>query len=428
MSTAARPNDDSADAVIVGAGAAGLATAIFLARAAPETRVVALEGARTLGAKILISGGGRCNITNARVSAASYWGGSRKTIARILAALPDADTRAFFAGIGVALHEEEYGKLFPDSNSARTVLAALVREAQGRGVDIRCAARVSNVRAHADGGFEISYGDGERVRSPVVVLATGGLSFPKTGSDGAGYGFAAGLGHSIVPTTPALAPLLLDGDFAPRLAGVSHEAELRIFIDRRLEERLTGPLLWTHFGVSGPLAMDAARVWHRAALEGRAARVCLRFVPGLEFDAADARLAPTGGGDPRRLVRTLLSQWLPTRVAEALLAHVGAAADATLAHLSRAHRRALAHALTDFELPVRGSRGYGHAEATAGGVPLTEVDARTMESRICRGLFLVGEILDVDGRIGGYNFQWAWSSARVAGEGVARRLAQADGE
>lgn len=407
----------SADVAIVGAGAAGLATAIFTARRRPESVVVAMDGAKKPGAKILVSGGGRCNVTNTVVSAADFCGGSPNVVRRVLSAFPAPESVAFFREIGVELHEEEHGKLFPDTNRARTVLDALLNEAARRGVHLLADHRVLSVERCAD-QFRIatSHGFFEARR---VVLATGGLSLPKTGSDGCGYGVAERLGHSLVPTTPALAPLVLEGDFHAALSGVSHPVELTIAATGRKPARIRGALLWTHFGVSGPAALDASRHWHRARLDNRDVSVSLNFLPGNDFASAEQKLLTLAAEQPKVFLHNALVTLLPARVCDAFLSRLGIERRIVMAHLSREHRRRLIHGLLAWPLPVRDSRGYGYAEVTAGGVPLDELDPGTMASRKCPGLYLVGEILDIDGRIGGFNFQWAWSSAWVAASGVA---------
>lgn len=417
---------DTADVIVVGAGAAGLATAIFAARRRSDLRIVALDGARKIGAKILVSGGGRCNVTNAVVTPAHYFGGSRHVIRRVLDAFPVAETVAFFREIGVSLHEEESGKLFPDSHSARTVLAALLSEAQRRGVRVVPGMRVESLTRSGE-GFEVSTA-GARLRARVVVLATGGRSLPKTGSDGGGYALAAGLGHSLVPQTPALAPLVL-ADAGPAglphaaLRGIAHEVTITVHAEGSPPTSLRGSMLWTHFGVSGPAAMDASRVWHRAALGGAVVEVRVNLLPDETFETAERWLLDAAQSQPRATLERVLAARLPVRVAAALLTALGIDPGGAMAHLSREDRRRLVHALLAWRLPVCGSRGYGYAEATAGGVPLEEIEPSTMASRRCAGLLLVGEMLDVDGRIGGYNFQWAWSSGYVAARGIAARLA-----
>jgi predicted Rossmann fold flavoprotein len=419
--------DNHADIVVIGAGAAGLAAAIFAARRLPDRSIIVLDGARTIGAKILVAGGGRCNVTNRVVTPADYAGGSRNVIRRVLAALPVAETVEFFHEIGVELCEEEHGKLFPNTNRARTVLDALLSEANRRGVRIRTGCRATAIghgeipgtEGHA--AFQVVTSTGP-LTAQCIVLATGGRSLPKTGSDGAGYQLAQHLGHSLVPTTPALAPLLLDGDFHVGLSGVSQDVELTVRAADQPPTRLRGSLLWTHFGVSGPVVLGASRHWHRARLEQRDVAVYVNFLPGDDFTAAERKLVEPAAAHPKASLHRVLSQRLPARVAAALLANLGLEEQTPLGQLSRAARRKLVHALLEWPLPVRDSRGYGYAEVTAGGVPLEEIDPTTMASRKCPGLYLVGEILDVDGRIGGFNFQWAWSSAFVAANGLSRRF------
>jgi len=406
----------------VGAGAAGLATAIFLKRIEPRARVHLLDGAAKPGAKILVSGGSRCNVTNQVVSERDYWGGKRTIIRRILGRLTVSQTVEFFAELGVPLKQEPTGKLFPLSDRSRDVLEGLMHAAQALDVRIRPATRVVSI-SREDGPFRLNT-LGNRMLASMVVLATGGLSLPKTGSDGAGLQIARSLGHSIVPTTPALAPMTLDATgFHDRLSGVAQNVELTLTVHNKVAERVRGPMLWTHFGISGPAALDLSRHWHRAELEGAGAAVQANFRPGETFEAIDASWTAAARSQPRGTVHAVLADTLPHSVAAVLAERALVDPAIRLADLSRDQRRALVHTLTALQLPIIGSRGYNYAEATAGGVALTEIDPDTMESRMCAGLFLVGEMLDVDGRLGGFNFQWAWSSGRTAAEGLARRLA-----
>ena len=380
-----------------------------------------LEGANKPGAKILVSGGSRCNVTNAQVTDADFWGGRSSIVRRILRAFPSSAAVAFFREIGVSLHEEAGGKLFPDTNRSRDVLDALLRETDRVGATLESGRRVLDVAraksAHGDFIVTTSTGD---LSATAVVLATGGQSLPKTGSDGAGFDIAGRLGHTIVEPTPALAPLLLTGDDSHReLSGVAQDVELTIWIDGRIDVRLRGAILWTHFGVSGPVALDASRHWHRAQIDGHRVAVTINFRPGARFDDVDADWTRQAAEHPRASVQTVLGTMMPASAAAALLHRLAIDGSEALAHFSRDARRRLAHALVEWPLPVSGSRGYNFAEATAGGVALTEIDSSTMGSRICPGLYLVGEMLDVDGRIGGFNFQWAWSTGYVAGRGIA---------
>jgi predicted Rossmann fold flavoprotein len=425
------------DVLVIGAGAAGLAAAIAVAQRAPHLRVRCVDGARHLGAKILVSGGSRCNVTNRLVDERDFWGGSSRAVRHVLRAFPSTRVVEWFAELGVELHEEEDGKLFPDTNHARTVLEALLADAGHRGVTLDSGHRVSTVErasidsASVDGegvegtgdGFVVDTHEGPGYLARAVVLATGGRSLPKTGSDGFGYELARRLGHGHVETTPALAPLVLGGDRHRALTGVSHPAALTLRVNGESTIRLEGSLLWTHFGVSGPAVLDMSRHWHRARLDRTAdVDVWLNVCPPETPDSLDRWLLEQERARPRTQLATVLADRLPATVAEAWVGEAGFQRDRTFAHFSRHERQRLVQQLLETPLDVQSSRGYSFAEATAGGVPLDEIDAATMASRVCPGLYLVGEILDVDGRLGGFNFQWAWSSGWVAGHGIAKAL------
>ncbi len=415
-----------ADVAIVGGGAAGLATAIFVARVMGDPpsdedgrpRIILLDGAKTLGAKILVSGGTRCNVTNARVEAADFWRSGSPFVRQVLRALPVPETIAFFLGIGVELKEEPLGKLFPVSNQARTVLNALLAEARRLQIDIRTSCRVLGLkREGAHWRLDTSAGP---LHAKRVVLATGGLSLPKTGSDGLGYTLARAQGHSIVPTAPALEPLILGGNFHVPLSGIAHEAALRISRPGQKAVDIRGSLLWTHFGISGPLALNASRFVRRAKADGSAAAMSVSFTPDFSAEAVEQHLIAAARERPHHNLVTELSRSFGLAQAVSLrLVTTALGQDETLSRLTREKRRALLRALTAFPLDVVDGRGYNFAEVTSGGVPLEEVNPKTMESRLAPGLYFVGEILDVDGRIGGFNFQWAWATAKVAGRAVS---------
>jgi predicted Rossmann fold flavoprotein len=421
MPADAPASEETADLAVVGAGAAGLATAIFTRRLNPSRTVILLDGAARPGAKILVSGGARCNVTNAVVTERDFFGGKSTVVRRVLRGFTVAETIDWFADLGVPLHEEDRGKLFPNTNHARDVLDALLRETAACGVELRSATRVNEVVREA-GGFRLSTPRGT-IHAAEVVLATGGQSLPKSGSDGGGLEVARRLGHSIVPTTPALVPLTLasDGGIHTQLTGVAHDVVLTVWVDGTALARVSGALLWTHFGVSGPVVLNASRLWLRARLEQRPARITLNFCPGESFERVDTRWTALASARPRVSVLHALAETLPASVAAALVQSLGIDGSLQLAHFAREARRRLARALVEWPLDVTGSRGYNYAEATAGGVALDEVDPGTLASRRCPGLYLVGEMLDVDGRIGGFNFQWAWSSGRVAARALARR-------
>ncbi len=407
------------DIAIVGAGAAGLTAAIFAAHdAAPRTRVVLLDGAKTIGAKILVAGGGRCNVTHEQIELSDY-NGSKNIVRNVLAAFDEEATVAWFKSLGVTLKREPTGKLFPTTDNARTVLNALLSRCAELGVVLQADHRVQDIPPlNDDGLFKIQHSQG-LLASRRLIMATGGLSLPKTGSDGAGWEMVRRLGHTVTPTYPALVPLILDdGFFHSQLSGLSHEAELSTFANGKLVDRRTESLLWTHFGISGPVVMDASRHWVIAHATATAEMRC-NFLPGQTFEAVENRLLADTQARPRATAASLLSGLVPDRLSNTLLAHAGIDRTVPLAHISREARRKLTHTLTALQLPILRDRGWNYAEVTAGGVPLQEIDYRTMASRKIPGLYLVGEMLDCDGRIGGFNFQWAWATGYIAGKAAA---------
>jgi len=329
-----------------------------------------------------------------------------------------ADAAEFFHELGVSMHEEEYGKLFPDSNDAQCVLTALLVEATRRGVLFLCEHRVSGIAREGD-SFCVETNQGA-FRARQVALATGGKSLPKTGSDGGGFGLVQAMGHSIVEPVPALVPLLLSGEMHKNLSGIAQDVALTVRVGGAKPVTHHGAMLWTHFGVSGPVVLDVSGLCTRARLEGKTAQVAVNFLPGRDFEQAEKWLVSYAEAHARDALRGALATILPARVADALLAELQMDGRIVFGHLPRETRRRLVHALVEWSLPVIGDRGYNYAEVTAGGVPLEEVRVSTMESRIVPGLFLVGEILNVDGRIGGFNFQWAWSTGAVAGRALGR--------
>ncbi len=406
---------EDAEIVVVGGGAAGLMASIWAGRAG--RRVVVLDGARVLGAKILVSGGGRCNVTHDHIDERAYAGSTPAAIRRVLRRFDVPRTIEYFSELGVTLKREETGKLFPVTDQSRTVLEALLAATRDAGVELRHPARVHALDPAGGDGYRVRTDHGDLVARR-VILASGGRSLPRSGSDGAGIEMARALGHGVTPQlVPALVGLTVhEGCFVRGLSGLAVEAriEVRAGSGKRLHA-LTGATLCTHFGLSGPAPMDISRHWQLAVLDDPGATLSVSWLPEETPESLDAALRELGASSPQRF----LSQHLPARLARALCEFAGVDPQTSGHTLRREERRALVRAVLDTHIPVTGTRGWNNAEATAGGVPLAEVHLDTMESRVAPGLYLCGEMLDVDGRIGGYNFQWAWSSGYVAGCGAA---------
>ncbi len=393
-------------------------------------RVLVVERTGDGGRKILISGGGRCNVLPSVVDAARFvTASSAHTLRNLLKSWPLADQRTFFErdlGVPLAL-EAETGKLFPASNRARDVRDALIQHARSRGVDFRFNATVADITPSADA--DVANGAAWRVRletsaaptldASAVILATGGLSVPATGSDGRGLAMLRRLGHTIHETYPALTPLVAEPAVHADLAGVSLSAIVRAPIDGR-SWSADGGFLFTHRGYSGPVVLDASHLAVRARLAGRAQPLLVQWTPHDERTWQEW-LRPADG-----LVVTKLRPHVPARLAERLLRDAGLSADEPLATLRRDARQRLVDALCRTPLPWTSDEGYKKAEVTGGGVMLADVHPRTLESRRHAGLFLCGELLDAFGPIGGHNFLWAWATGRRAGLGARAAAAAAD--
>jgi len=398
---------DVADVLVVGAGAAGLVAAIFARRAGAT--VTLLESTESPGQKILISGGGRCNVLPSRFEPERFVSEASRTAVRLLKAWRLESVRAFFEDdLGVALLlEEESGKLFPVSHRARDVRDALLAEAARVGVEVVRGARVVDVTGPL---LRASTAEGAAFPARSIVLATGGMSIPKTGSDGTGLTIARRLGHRIVEPYPALTPLKSASAEHRALAGVSLPVALRAGDPPR--QRAVGGFLFTHGGYSGPSILDLS---HHVVRDPASP---LRAAWGaITAEGWRERLKPAGA----ETVGGVLSRAVPSRLADLLAHEIGIARGTRVAQLRREDRVRLLEVLTDFRLPISGHEGFAKAEVTGGGVALGEVDPVTLESRRVPGLYLCGEILDAFGPIGGHNFLWAFVTGRTAGLAAGSR-------
>ncbi len=399
------------EVLVVGAGAAGLTAAIFARRAGAT--VALLESTPNPGQKILISGGGRCNVLPSRFAPERFVSESPRACARMLKSWRLDRVRSFFEDelrVPLAL-EEESGKLFPSSNRARDVLDALLEEASGSGVEIVRGARVVDMQPTP---LAVVLEDGASRRASRIVLATGGLSVPRTGSDGTGLAIARRLGHRVVEPYPALTPLLTSSEAHRALAGVSLVADLRV--DAGVGARAVsaaGGFLFTHGGYSGPAVLDASHLVVRDP--ARTLRAAWSRVSPDEWASRLSRASGTAA------VENVVARFLPARLAATLLAEIEIAKSTRVSQLRREARLALLDALTRYRLPVSGHEGFARAEVTGGGVSLDEIDPITLESRHVPGLHLSGEVLDAFGPIGGHNFLWAWVTGRAAGLAAGKR-------
>jgi predicted Rossmann fold flavoprotein len=398
---------------VIGAGAAGLMAASQAA--GPGRRVLLLERTHDGGRKILISGGGRCNVLPGSLDETRFvTASSANTMRKILRSWPLAGQRRFFEevlSLPLVL-EEETRKLFPVADRSRVVRDALVDLARDRRVEWVGDTQITALRP-SNHRWELVAGDGRQFVADAVIVATGGLSVPATGSDGFGLQQLAALGHTIRPTYPALTPITLDPPEFGDLAGLSLNVTITATgTNERREAR--GGFLFTHRGYSGPSVLDVSHVAVRDRLAGAAPAQLRVQWSMLGANDWEVLLAPSA-----QAVATVVRHHLPARLADRVVAMAGVAGSTVLAQMSRGSRLRLIELLTRFPLPWSGDEGYKKAEVTGGGVALEEVDPRTLESKLRPGLFLAGELLDAFGPIGGYNFVWAWTTGRLAGLGAA---------
>ena len=415
------------DVIIVGGGAAGLWAAGTAA--ARGKQVLVLEKNNKAGVKILMSGGTRCNITHHCDSRkiAEAFGKNGRVLLSVLSRLSPQDVVRQIEQEGVATKVEETGKVFPASDRAIDVRDAIVRRLTREGASLVTGAAVQSVRpaAIAGAGFEVvvqvQAQSAMNLTCDSVLLTTGGLSYSGCGTNGDGYPWAQGMGHTITSLRPALTPLLSHEAWVHELSGITlDDAEVTarvIGADAKLAklERATsrGGLLWTHFGCSGPTAMNVSRCFSDLQSHSPASMV-VDLLPDLSREACEQWLLDAAK-ESNRTITNVLSQRIPKRLASALVAIAGSTNDVHTSELSKKIRNSLVERLKALSVPIHGTRGYPKAEVTAGGVALGEVNFQDMQSRKTPGLFFAGEILDLDGPIGGFNFQAAWSTGHTAG-------------
>lgn len=413
--------------VVVGAGAAGLWCA---ARAAElGARVLLLEKTARAGTKVLASGGTRCNLTTTlgpEEAARLFGARGARFLGAAFRELPPQAVRARFHALGVPTVEAPLEKVFPASQRAKDVRDALVGWCAAGGVELRTGAEVRSVRRREE-RWQLELADGSALAAEQLVLAPGGKSYARTGTSGDGYRWLAELDLATVAPVPALVPLTSPAAWVRALAGISlQEVEARLLApDGRELGRRARPVVFTHAGISGPGAMDLSAPVARAAGEGRAhppLRLALDLVPGRTREELRELLleAARQPGAPLVVNALATALALPRRLLEAALAQAGAPPDTRTHALAKAPRHALVEALKALSVPVDGTLGFDHAEVTAGGLALTTLDPRTLRVNGHTGLFVIGELLDLDGPIGGLNFQAAFATAELAARAATR--------
>lgn len=409
--------------IVIGAGPAGLMAAGQAA--SQHANVLLLEKMPQPARKLLISGKGRCNLTNAcdLSTFLSHYGKAANFLKPALYAFDNTRLVDFFTSLGVDTITERGGRIFPASSQAREVVDALLRWVQSRGVQLKTNHKVISLRV-TDGqisGVEVldtSINPPQQKFYPAqaVILATGGASYPGTGSTGDGYRIAQALGHTIVPIRPALTPLVTSGDLASQLQGLSlKNVRAEVWSEGKKIGSEFGEMLFTHFGLSGPIILTLSKIVVDLLNNGKEVSVKLDLKPALDDSTLDQRLLREFNNHPNMLLRKILKTLLPLRLIPVCLAQTGLDPAKTGSQITAAERRRLRNWLKNFSFTITGYRPFTEAIITAGGIALPEVDRNTMQSKLIKGLYFTGEILDIAADTGGFNLQAAFATGFLAG-------------
>lgn len=423
------------DVIVIGGGPAGLMAAGIAASHGAQT--VLLEKMHRPGRKLLLTGKGRCNLTNVATPEQfiEHFGRNGRFLRHALAGFSPKDLMAFFHQLGVETVVERGGRVFPASGEAQQVTQGLVGWASQQGVMLRTHTRIAALLtkgrrivglccAHAKArGHQAAIQHGalqEEILARRVILASGGASYPGTGSTGDGYRLAESVGHTIIPIRPALVPLETAGDVAPRLQGLSlRNVQAQLFIDGKTGGQAFGEMLFTHFGLSGPIILTLSRTAVEALAQGQSVEVSIDLKPALDESQLDARLLRDLNAHGKQQFETLLKDLLPRKLIPVCIDLTRIPAEKLAHQITSQERRRLRQWLKDFRIPIHGHRSFREAIITAGGVNLKEVDPRSMASRLVEGLYFAGEVLDLDADTGGYNLQAAFSTGWLAGRSAA---------
>ncbi len=422
MDSGKNDSNEIFDVVVIGGGAAGMLAAGSAAERGARVRL--LERNARLGRKLGITGDGRCNLTNTgeRDEFVRSFGANGKFLYRAFAEFSNRDLVAFFNEQGVATKEETGGRIFPASDRAESVIGALARYMKKHGVAVRMSSRAERIvvdaASEAIAGVTVENGEAI-IETRNVILATGGLSYPATGSTGDGYTMAKALGHTIVPPRPALVPLETTESFVRNLQGLSLEGvAVTVTSGRKKIASESGDMIFTHYGVSGPVILSLSGIVVERLDRKESVTVSINLKPALDRAGLEELLIGEFAGAGGKHIGPVIRGLVPKALVPVLLKAGGISEEKRCSQITSAERKLLAGLLADFRLTVKRPRPIAEAIVTRGGIDLKEVDPRTMESKKVKGLYFCGEMLDIDGGTGGYNLQAAFSTARLAAANV----------
>lgn len=402
--------------IVVGGGASGMLAAIVAKRNGSDVTI--LERNDRMGKKILATGNGRCNYTNINASNINYHGKNPKFTYSALGSFDVDMTMDFFERIGITPFIEEGGRVFPMSLQSSSVLDVLRLEIENLGIKVRLNSHVKNI--NHDKNFLLELDDGKKLKSEKVIIATGGMAMPASGSDGNGYNLLKELGHNIIEPFPGLVQLKLDGNLFKSLKGVKFPGKAMLCSGGKLLLEDFGDVLFTNYGISGPPILQISRTALQYLNKKKGVKLSISIIYSKTREELYDYLQKRFIYMKKRTIEESLIGLINKRLIPTVLKEIKIKRDKNVSEISQKEINKLSNILTNWEFNVVGSKGWKEAQVTAGGVSTKEIDSKTMESKLVKGLFITGEILDIDGDCGGYNLQWAWSSGYMAGVSASK--------
>jgi len=404
--------------LVIGGGAAGMMASISAKKHGADVTI--FERNNRVGRKILATGNGRCNYTNINLSIDNYHGKNPKFPYSPLSQFNVYDTIDFFERLGITPYIEENGRVYPMSLQSSSVLDVLRFELEYLGIEVITEAFVTDISKKAN-KFSVTLEDGRKFTGDRIILATGGKAAPNTGSDGNGYKLAEKLGHTIEYVFPGLVQLKLEGNFFKKVDGVKIVGVAELYDENMLIRREEGDILFTNYGISGPPILQISRIANKLLYEGKKPELKIVIIKDKNKEELEKYLHYRFSFMPKKTIEKALIGLINKRLIIPMLKEIGVDKNKLIAHISKEEIRKISNILTDFRFNIIGSKSWDSAQVTAGGVKTDEINNTTMESKLVKGLYFAGEIVDVDGDCGGFNLQWAWSSGYVAGKNSASK-------
>lgn len=407
------------DVMIIGGGASGLASAISSARKGAKTAIA--ERLPRVGKKLLVTGNGRCNFSNASLKRKNYHGTNSAFVGYVFSQFNGSQIVEFFDELGILSKEEENGRIFPRCDQAGAVLDVLRYECNRLGVDELCSQEVVEIKKLQD-SFTIKTHDGEDLHSKKIIITTGGKASPQLGSDGSGFALAQKLGHTIIEPYPSLVQIKLDDDFLKHLKGIRSDARVSLYVNENLIDTQEGEILFADYGISGIPILQLSRYVHHPELKDTSMKLHVDIFPETLFHDLKKMLVERFLKLSFKSVEEAMIGLINKRMIRPTLALAGIEKARRSSELNSADIEKLTQQLKDRRFVIKGTLSWRDAQVTAGGVATAEVDDRSLESKLVPGIYFAGEVLDIHGDSGGYNLAWAWASGYIAGLHAAESL------